>query len=100
MENLLKDTVDDLFHRLKELLKKRPGWLLIIDNIKDPHITQRTIYQHLPIPGASERWGTGKMLITTQIPLNRDIHGRYFRTVNNTGLVLSDATKFLRELVN
>ena len=100
MANLKKDTVNDLFHRLKELLRKRPGWLVIIDNIRDPNFTQKDIYQHLPIPGASERWGTGKMLITTQIPLNRESYGRYFRTVKNTGLILSDATNFLRKLVN
>ena len=99
-KKLTETKIGFLFHRLKELLKKRPGWLLIIDNIRDPNITQKDIYQHLPIPGTSEQWGTGKMLITTQIPLNRDIHGRYFRTINNTGLILSDATKFLRELVN
>ena len=89
-----------LFHRLKELLKKRPGWLLIIDNIKDPNITQKNTYQHLPIPGASEQWGTGKMLITTQIPLVRDRDGRYFKTVSDTNLILSDATNLLRNLVN
>ena len=99
-EKLTETKVDVLIHDLQELLKERPGWLLIIDNIRDPNITQKDIYQHLPIPGASERWGTGKMLITTQIPLNRDLYGRYFRTVSDTNLTLSDATNLLRNLVN
>ena len=101
IESLLNTEVDVLFHQLKELLKKRPRWLLIIDNVRVPNVIQKDMYQQLPIPGPNERWGTGKMLITAQSSLVRDrSYGRYFRTLQNTGLTLPDATNFLRELVN
>ena len=88
-ESLKNTEVDFLFHRLKELLKKLPRWLLIIDNVRDPNVIQKDIYQQLPIPGPNERWGTGKMLITAQSSLVRDrSYGRYFRTLQNTGLTL------------
>ena len=100
IKSLQNTKVDVLCHQLKELLKKQPRWLLIIDNVRDPNITQKDIYQQLPIPEPNEHWGTGKMPITTQISLVRDRSGRYFRTMPITGLSLPDATNFLRELVN
>ena len=98
VKDLKKDEVENLFDKFKMLLQKRPGWLLIIDNVKDPNITQRDMYQRLPNPGESE-WGTGKMLVTTQIPIEYS-NSTYIRIEYNRGLTLYDATNLLLELVN
>lgn len=98
VKDLMEEKVDNLFRRLKRLLKNRPRWLLIVDNVRDPNIAQRDMHQRLPKPGESE-WGTGKMLVTTQIPLEYS-NSTYIRIQDNTGLTLSDATNFLLKLVN
>ena len=36
-----KNTIDHLFDQLQLFLRERPGWLLIVDNIRDRSTTQR-----------------------------------------------------------
>ena len=60
----MRDLVDDL----QTLLKRRPGWLLIVDNIRDREVTQKSFYKELPKPGRRD-WGKGQMLFTTQVSL-------------------------------
>jgi hypothetical protein len=70
-ESLHKETITNLMEKLRRLLKKRQGWLLIIDDIKQQNITDYEMYKQLPQRGW-DWWGTGRMLVTTQVLLADD----------------------------
>ena len=90
--------LSDLVNELRQLLQKRTGWLLIVDNIRDPNITQKELYKELPRPG-TDKWGTGMMLVTTQVPLHHRNSAHVKIKDTNDGLILEDATTFLCGLV-
>ena len=62
-----EEEIEDLIEELQKLLtRRRPGWLLIVDNIRNTNITRGGFYKKLPNPG-TENWGKGYMLLTTQV---------------------------------
>ena len=78
-------------------MRERPGWLLIVDNIRDKHTTQRSFYKELPQPG-TERWGQGYVLLTTQVLVVEESKFVKIKKTNK-GMTPNDAKQFLCELV-
>ena len=93
-----EETIEDLIEELQKLLTgRRPGWLLIVDNIRNTKITRGGFYKKLPNPG-TKNWGKGYMLLTTQVfLLDDDKFVRIKKT--NEGMTPNDAKQFLCELV-
>ena len=92
-----KNTIDYLFDQLQLFLRERPGWLLIVDNMRDRSTTQRMFYKELPEPG-TDRWGQGYMLVTTQVHPRQD--GAFVKVMQtNRGMNPNDAKQLLCELV-
>ena len=93
-----EENIEDLIEELQKLLTgRRPGWLLIVDNIRNTNITRRGFYKKLPNPG-TKNWGKGYMLLTTQVfLLDDDKFVRIKKT--NEGMTPNDAKQFLCELV-
>ena len=92
------DTIQDLMNVFQTLLRARPGWLLILDNIRDTNITEQTFYKQLPQPG-SDHWGQGNMLFATQVHLMYE--GEFVKLKNiNRGMSPNDAKQLLCELVS
>ena len=94
-----EETIEDLIEELQKLLTgRRPGWLLIVDNIRNTNITRGGFYKKLPNPG-TKNWGKGYMLLTTQVfLLEEDKFVKIKKT--NKGMTPNDAKQFLCELVN
>ena len=90
-KKLRKKTITDSLETLQNLLKKRPDWLIIVDDIKERNIIQR--YKMLSRP-RSGLWGTGRMIVTTRFWLTRydSDHAQTFRT---KGLDVEEAEKLL-----
>ena len=61
-EEFSKKEIQSLVYELRVSMRERPGWLLIVDNIREA--TQRSFYEELPKPG-TEIWGQGYMLLAT-----------------------------------
>ena len=95
-EEFRKKEIVNLVHELRVLLQERPGWLLIIDNIRNLHTTQTSFYEGLPKPG-TERWGQGYMLLTTQVHIRKE--GKFVKINTTNGMTQNDAKTFLCELV-
>ena len=96
-EELSKKEIQSLVSELQVLMRERPGWLLIVDNIRDKHTTQSSFYKELPQPG-TERWGQGYVLLTTQVLILED--GKFVKIKKaNEGMTPNDAKQFLCELV-
>ena len=96
-EELSKKEIKSLVYDLRLLMRERPGWLLIVDNIRDKHTTQSSFYKELPQPG-TERWGQGYVLLTTQVLILED--GKFVKIKKaNEGMTPNDAKQFLCELV-
>ena len=93
-----EETIEDLIEELQKLLTgRRPGWLLIVDNIRNTNITRGGFYKKLPNPG-TKNWGKGYMLLTTQVfLLEEDKFVKIKKT--NKGMTPNDAKQFLCELV-
>ena len=96
-EELSKKEINYLVSELRLVLRERPGWLLIVDNIRNKNTTQSSFYKELPEPG-SERWGQGYVLLTTQVLILED--GKFVKIKKaNEGMTPNDAKQFLCELV-
>ena len=94
-EELSKKEIQSLIYELRLLMRERPGWLLIVDNIREA--TQRSFYEELPKPG-TDRWGQGYMLLTTQVLIRKK--GQFVEIKStNEGMTPNDAKQFLCELV-
>ena len=94
-EEFSKKAIQSLVYELRVLMRERPGWLLIVDNIREA--TQRSFYEQLPIPG-TEIWGQGYMLLTTQVHIRKK--GQFVKIKStNEGMTSNDAKQFLCELV-
>ena len=93
-KNLRHATVTDLMESLRFTLKKRPNWLLIVDDIKERNVTESEMYKMLPQPG-SRTWGTGRMIVTTRLKLVRydSEHVQSYST--QQGLDVEEAKKLL-----
>ena len=94
-EEFSKKTIKSLVYELRLLMRKRPGWLLIVDNIRQA--TQRSFYEELPEPG-EDIWGHGYMLLTTQVLIRKE--GEFVKIMEtNEGMTPNDAKQLLCELV-
>ena len=94
-EEFSKKAIQSLVYELRVLMRERPGWLLIVDNIREA--TQRSFYEELPKPG-TEIWGQGYMLLTTQVLIRKK--GQFVEIKStNEGMTSNDAKQFLCELV-
>ena len=94
-EEFSKKAIQSLVYELRVLMRERPGWLLIVDNIREA--TQRSFYEQLPKPG-TEIWGQGYMLLTTQVLIRKK--GQFVEIKStNEGMTPNDAKQFLCELV-
>ena len=96
-EEFSKKKIQSLVYELRLLMRERPGWLMIVDNIRDKHTTQRSFYEELPKPG-TERWGQGYMLFTTQVHVVGESKFVKIKKTNE-GMTPNDAKQFLCELV-
>ena len=95
-EEFSKKAIQSLVYELRVLMRERPGWLLIVDNIREA--TQRSFYEELPKPGTELKWGQGYMLLTTQVLIRKE--GEFVKMQEtNKGMTPSDAKQFLCELV-
>ena len=91
------EKMGNLVDELQTLLERRPGWLLIVDNIRDHEVTQKSFYKKLPNPGTTN-WGKGQMILTTQVSL--PCGGEYVKPMEtNRGMTPKDAKRFLCEQV-
>ena len=91
------ERIQGLMSEFRKLLQARLGWLLIVNNIRDPNITHTSFYKELPQPG-SDKWGQGYMLVTTQVHLRRE--GPFVKLKKiNRGMNPNDAKQLLCELV-
>ena len=63
--NIFRETLPYLSNELRQLLNERPGWLLVVDNIREVELSLELL-KYVPKAG-SEIWGKGHVLLTTQI---------------------------------
>ena len=97
--NIFRETLPYLSNELRQLLKERPGWLLVVDNIREVELSLKLL-KYVPKAG-SETWGKGHVLLTTQI---EDIvppqpgHCVTLKKINE-GMTSMDARRLLCDLV-
>ena len=88
------EMIQHLIRFISPKVKQFSAWLIIVDNVVDLSVVRR----FLP-PTASEEWGHGQMLVTTQdtqkIPLNSP--HTYHESLSN-GMHPDDAVDLLREV--
>ena len=98
--NVFRETLPYLSNELRQLLNERPGWLLVVDNIREVELSLELL-KYVPKAG-SENWGKGHVLLTTQI---EDIfppqpgHCVTLKKINE-GMNSMDARRLLCSLVN
>ncbi len=91
-------TLKVLSNAIGEELKKRPGWLLIVDNLTSNVKMGDSWNSIWPQPG-DKRWGKGCVLVTTQYrELVDDISPFVKELPLSDGMPESDAAELLKEL--
>ena len=98
--NIFRETLPYLSNKLRQLLKERLDWLLVVDNIRELELSLELL-KYVPKVG-SESWGKGHVLLTTQIEDIVPPQPRQCVTLKkvNEGMTSVDARRLLCNLVN
>ncbi len=78
-------------------IKKRPGWLLIVDSLSSNVEMDDDLNSIWTEPG-DKRWGRGSVLVTTQYPLVDEISPFMKELLLSDGMPESDVVELLMEL--
>ena len=98
--NIFRETLPYLSNKLRQLLKERLDWLLVVDNIRELELSLELL-KYVPKVG-SESWGKGHVLLATQIEDIVPPQPRQCVTLKkvNEGMTSVDARRLLCNLVN